>query len=56
MDGFATDVYEFVEPTTHQTYRVWVDTKYGLTVKLQSGNQIFQEITQLSLGAPPAAL
>jgi hypothetical protein len=56
IDGFSTDVYEFVEPTTHQTYKAWVDTKYGLIVKLQAGNQILQEITQLSLATPPASL
>jgi hypothetical protein len=56
IDGFSTDVYQFVEPTSHQTYKAWVDTKYGLIVKLQAGDQTLQEITQLSLAAPPASL
>jgi hypothetical protein len=56
MNGFSTDVYEFADPTTKATYKAWIDTKYGLIVKLQTGDQVLQEVTQLSLAAPPASL
>jgi hypothetical protein len=56
MNGFSTDVYELVDPTTKATYKAWIDTKYGLVVKLQTGDQVLQAITQLSLAPPPAAL
>jgi hypothetical protein len=56
IDGFSTDVYEFLEPTTQKTYRVWIDTKYGLIVKLQAGDLTLQEIKQLSTAAPSASL
>ncbi|MGB6431577.1 MAG: hypothetical protein WBF06_13405, partial [Candidatus Acidiferrales bacterium] len=56
IDGFSTDVYTFLEPTTKTAYKAWVDTKYGLIVKLQAGDQVLQEITQLSLAPPPASI
>jgi|HubBroStandDraft_1064217.scaffolds.fasta_scaffold33503_2 hypothetical protein len=56
VNGFSTDVYELVDPASKATYKAWIDTKYGLMIKLQTGDQVLQEITQLTLAPPPAAL
>ncbi|MGC1187747.1 MAG: hypothetical protein WA871_10175 [Candidatus Acidiferrales bacterium] len=54
IDGFSTDVYEATDATSHITFTAWIDTKYGLVVKLQSAGKTLTEITQLIV-APPAA-
>jgi hypothetical protein len=56
MNGFSTDLYELVDPASKATYKAWIDTKYGLLIKLQTGDQVLQEITQLTLAPPPASL
>jgi hypothetical protein len=57
VNGFATKVFEIEQPAK---IKLWVESKYGLVVKMQMTQaggqpQIVSEIKQLSLAAPPAS-
>jgi len=54
VNGFATKVIE-TAAGPDQT-KAWVDTTYGLVVKLLVSSQTVLEIKRLSLAKPPAAL
>ena len=54
VNGFSTKVYEVT--ADGQTMKAWVDAKYGLLIKLQSGTgATMQEIKSLTLTAPAAS-
>jgi hypothetical protein len=54
--GLATKVYELTDPASGTAYKAWIDTKYGVPVKMELGGKIVAEITQIIVGAPPAGL
>ena len=56
VNGIAAKVYEGGGGNPQTTMRAWVDTKYGLLVKLENGqHQTLLEVTQFSPGKPPAS-
>jgi hypothetical protein len=54
VNGFATNVYEVSAGA--QTIRAWVDTKYGVVVKMQSQGATLVEVKSLSVDTPAASL
>lgn len=54
VNGFATKVYEVDLDGGAGKARAWVDTKYGLIVKLQMQQNTILEIKQATFAKPPA--
>ena len=56
VNGFATKVYEVDLDGGAGKARAWVDTKYGLIIKLQMAQTTILEIKQATFARPPADL
>ena len=54
VNGLATKVLEMASPTGAKA-KAWVDTKYGLVMKLEMGGQTMLEIKQIAFAAPAAS-
>ncbi|HKE22828.1 MAG TPA: hypothetical protein VKB88_10585 [Bryobacteraceae bacterium] len=55
VNGFATKVYE-LDVDGGGKARAWVDTKYGLTVKLQMAQSTILEVKQAAFARPAASI
>ena len=55
VNGFPTKVYEVAMGAAGKA-RAWVDTRYGLIVKLQMGSNTMIEMKEATFSRPPAAM
>ena len=61
LNGFATKVYEAIDPESKSKIKVWREPKYGLVIKVEmtppgGATTIMEETKQFSLAKPSAAL
>lgn len=56
VNGFATKLNEAALPDGQGKARAWVETKYGLLIKLEMGGKPFLETKEASFAKPPASV